>query len=217
MQRARPSRRQQPTQSRRPGRPAGRTSGDGVIANRDTLLGAAERLIRKRGPDVSLDAIATEAGVTKPILYRGVGDRDALVNALAVRLSARMTEAVTQLVERATQPRDALYRLVAGYLGQAASERHLYLYITAGGASEDRVRQSLLLADGTAQQFAARIAAYRTARGADASVATVWAYGLIGALHFVALWWLRDEAITIDAVTEQITALLWSGVGGSVS
>ncbi len=217
MQRPKPSRRQRRPEPRRPGRPAGRTSGDGVIADRDTLLSAAERLIRKRGPGVSLDAIASEAGVTKPILYRGVGDRDALVNALAMRLSSRMTEAVTRLVERATGPRDALHRLVSGYLAEAARERHLYLYITAGGASEERVRQSLLLADATAQQFSARIAAYRSARGADASVATVWAYGLIGALHFVTLWWLRDEAITIDAVTEQITALLWSGVGGDMS
>jgi hypothetical protein len=44
-------------------------------------------------------------------------------------------------------------------------------------------------------------------------VATVWAYGLVGALHFVTLWWLRDEAVDRDEVTAHITELLWSGVG----
>lgn len=195
------------------GRPAGRTANDGVIADREALLAAAERLIRAQGPGVSLDAIATAAGVTKPILYRGVGDRDALVHALAERLAARMADGVARLVEQAPAPRDALRRLVGGYLGHAADDRHLYLYVTAGGTGEDRVRKSLILADGTAQQFAGRIAAYRSALGADASVAAVWAYGLVGALHFVTLWWLRDAQLGIDTVTDQVTELLWSGLG----
>jgi AcrR family transcriptional regulator len=196
---------------RRPGRPAGRTSEEGVIADRETLLAAAERLIRRRGPDVSLEAIAVEAGVTKPILYRGVGDRDALVHALALRLSVRMAEHARRIVAQATGPRDALRRLVESYLARAASERQLYLYVTAGGPSEDRVRRSLLLADGAAREFAAGIATYRTARGADPAVATVWSYGLVGALHFVTLWWLRDAVLDIGVVTDQITDLLWSG------
>ena len=207
-----PAQRTRTAPPRGPGRPAGRRATDGVIADRETLLAAAERLIRAQGPGVSLDAIATAAGVTKPILYRGVGDRDALLNALAVRLATRMAEGVAALVAHAPTPRDALRRLVGGYLAHAADERHLYLYVTAGGPGADRARQSLILADGTAQQFAARIAAYRTAQGVDASVATVWAYGLVGALHFATLWWLREPDIDVEVVTDQITALLWSGL-----
>lgn len=207
-----PAQRTRTAPPRGPGRPAGRRATDGVIADRETLLAAAERLIRAQGPGVSLDAIATAAGVTKPILYRGVGDRDALLNALAVRLATRMAEGVAALVAHAPTPRDALRRLVGGYLAHAADERHLYLYVTAGGPGADRARQSLILADGTAQQFAARIAAYRTAQGMDASVATVWAYGLVGALHFATMWWLREPDIDVDVVTDQITALLWSGL-----
>ncbi len=195
------------------GRPAGRTSADGVIANRDTLLDAAEQLIRQNGPTVSLQSIAIAAGVTKPTLYREVGDRDALVNALAERLSARMAEAVTQLVAKASAPREGLRNLVAGYLELAARERHVYLFVTAGVTSDDRVQQSLLLADGAAGQFAGPIAAYRGAHGADPAVATVWSYGLVGALHFVTLWWLRDQPAQLDVVIEQVTMLLWSGMG----
>jgi AcrR family transcriptional regulator len=198
---------------RKRGRPAGRSSNDGVIADRETLLASAERLIRKRGPGVSLDAIAIEAGVTKPILYRGVGDRDALVQALALRLTARMADAMTQLAADAAGPRAALRRLVGGYFERAAAERHLYLYVTAGGTSEDRVRQSLLLADDAAHRFEPGIAAYRAAGGADPAVAAVWAYAFVGALHFVTLWWLRDEALPLDAVAEQTTELLWEGLG----
>jgi AcrR family transcriptional regulator len=176
------------------------------------LLEAAEKLIRKKGPTVSLQAIAIEAGVTKPTLYREVGDRDALVNALAERLATRMAEATTRLVAQASSPREGLRNLIAGYLDLAARDRHLYLYVTAGGTGDDSVQQSLLLADGAASQFADPIAAYRVAHDADPAIATVWSYGLLGAMHFVTLWWLRDQATDIDVVVDQITSLLWSGM-----
>ena len=195
------------------GRPAGRGTADGVLVDRGTLLAAAEKLIREKGPNVSLQAIAIEAGVTKPTLYREVGDRDALVNALAERLAARMADAVTRLVATASAPREGLRNLVAGYLDLAASDRHLYLFVTAGGTGDDRVQQSLLLADGAASQFAEPIAAYRVAHDADPAVAVVWSYGLVGALHYVTLWWLRDQATDIDVLIDQITSLLWSGMG----
>jgi len=194
------------------GRPPGRTAADGVIADRNRLLAAAEKLITQHGPEVSLQAIATEAGVTKPTLYRELGDKNALVVALAERLSARMAQSVTALVATATTPRDGLSRLAGGYLDLAARERNIYLFVTGGSTSEDRVLQALRLADGAVDQFRAPIAGYRRARGADETVATVWSYGLLGALHFVTLWWLRDQAVDRELVTEQITALLWSGM-----
>jgi AcrR family transcriptional regulator len=198
---------------RRPGRPAGRTAADGVIAGREVLLAAAEKLIRDQGPSTSLEAIATEAGVTKPTLYREVGDKDALVNALAARLAVRMADSIQGLVVKATSPHEGLRNLVAGYLEIAARDRHLYLFVTAGGTRDDRVQQSLLLADGAASQFAEPIAAYRVAHGADPAVATVWSYGFLGALHFATLWWLRDQATDVDLVIDQVTSLLWSGMG----
>lgn len=199
---------------RGPGRPAGRSAHDGVLADRDALLDAAERVIRADGPAVTLEAVAAAAGVTKPILYRGVGDKDALVQALAERLVVRIRAQVAALVAAAEGPRDGLARLVAGHLELAGSDRHLYLYVTAGGSRDDRVQQALLLADQSAAGFADGIAAYRSAQGADPAVADAWSYALIGALHFVTLWWLRDGSVPADVAAAQLTELLWSGLRG---
>jgi len=196
---------------RRPGRPAGRKASDGVIADRDALLAAAERAIREQGPAVSLDAIAAAAGVTKPILYRGVGGRDALIQALSQRLTARMGQRAAKLAVGASGPEDALQRLVRAYLSQADRERNLYLYVTAAVAGDDPMRQSLALADTTANGFAESIAAYRSQRGADPAVAKVWAYGLVGALHYVTMWWLRDRAVGLERAIRHLTTMLWSG------
>ncbi len=201
-----------PKAARSPGRPPGRTLRDGVLADRETLLSAAEQLIRKKGTGVSLEAIATEAGVTKPILYRGVGDRHALVYALAERLAQRMAGDVERKVAAASSTEDALRRLVSGYLEHAKAERNLYLYVTAGVTGDGQLEQSLLLADRTAGQFAEGIASFRSARGADPSVAAVWSFGLVGALHYVTLWWLREATVDQAVVTDQLTALLWTGM-----
>jgi AcrR family transcriptional regulator len=185
-----------------------------VIADRETLLAAAERVIREQGPGVSLDAVAAAAGVTKPTLYRGVGDRDALVRALAERLATRTAEKLARTVAGAATPREALRRLVRGYLQHASADRHVYLFVTAGGVAEDRVQQSLLLADRAAAQFTDAIAAFRGAAGADPAVATVWSYSLVGALHFVTLWWLRDQPEDLEATSDHLADLLWAGFAG---
>jgi len=198
-------------QLRRPGRPAGRTLADGVIADRETLLAAAERLITKEGPAVSLDAIALEAGVTKPILYRGVGDRDSLVNALAERLNDRMASRTSQEVGRAQSPHDAIHRLVRGYLHHAHQERNIYLYVSGGSSAEDRIGDLLRLADMSTRQFADGIAAYRSARGKSTQVATTWSYGLLGALHYVTLRFLRQDNSDVDVVAHELTQMLWTG------
>jgi AcrR family transcriptional regulator len=46
------------------------------------LLQAAQRAIHRDGPQISMDEIAAEAGITKPIFYRHFGDRRGLARAL---------------------------------------------------------------------------------------------------------------------------------------
>ncbi|BFO19525.1 hypothetical protein SHKM778_59130 [Streptomyces sp. KM77-8] len=43
---------------------------------RRELLEAADRVVLRDGPGASMNAIAAEAGITKPILYRHFGDKE---------------------------------------------------------------------------------------------------------------------------------------------
>ena len=52
---------------------------------RRELLEAADRVVLRDGPGASMNAIAAEAGITKPILYRHFGDKGGLYAALAKR------------------------------------------------------------------------------------------------------------------------------------
>lgn len=160
-----------------------------------------------------MEAIAAEAAVTKPTLYREIGDKDALVEALAERLVDRIIAAVGAGVAGQAGAQAQLRGFVSAYLDVVERDRALYLYVTAGGTSDDRLRQALHLADRSAAPIAEQLAAQRVADGADPSVAVVWSYGLIGMLHFVTLWWMRDGEVDRDRLTDQVTELMWSGLG----
>jgi AcrR family transcriptional regulator len=76
--------------------------------NRDRLLDAAVRAFSQDGPDVTLDAIAKEAGVGIGTLYRHFPTREALVEATYRNELARLCDAVPDLLR--TMPPDEAAR-----------------------------------------------------------------------------------------------------------
>ncbi len=185
-----------------------------MIADRSQLLSAAEETIRANGPDVTMEAIAAASTVTKPILYRAIGDRDAVVAALAERFVDRINAAGAAAMAGARTQRDGLRRMVTTYVEIVEAERNVFLFVTAGGSGNDRLAQALRLADRSASLIAAELKTHRAAAGLDPAVADTWAYGMIGAMQYVTLWWLRDPQLRSHELAEQLTTLLWSGLGG---
>ncbi|GAA1301873.1 TetR family transcriptional regulator [Planotetraspora silvatica] len=67
--------------------------------NRDRLLEVAVRAFSQDGPDVTLEAIAKEAGVGIGTLYRHFPTREALVEAAYRNELARLCDAASELLE----------------------------------------------------------------------------------------------------------------------
>ena len=61
---------------------------------RGELLDVADEVMQRDGPHVSMDDIASEAGITKPVLYRHFGDKDGLFQALTERYVAELKVAL---------------------------------------------------------------------------------------------------------------------------
>ncbi|GAA0407551.1 TetR/AcrR family transcriptional regulator [Microbispora corallina] len=73
--------------------------------NRDRLLESAVRAFSQEGPDVTLDAIAKDAGVGIGTLYRHFPTREALVEAAYRNELDRLCDAVPGLLEAAPPDR----------------------------------------------------------------------------------------------------------------
>lgn len=183
------------------------------MVDREKLLDAAEAVIRRDGSGASLEAVAAEAGVTKPIVYARIGSRAALSDALASRLSERLIAAGRREVGRRRFGRDALATFFRTTLETISEHRELFLYVTRG-SSDDTAERTLYLAGRSAEPLSELLGWWRRHRGRDDAVAMPWAYSIIGMLNLTALWWIEESDLPLDVLAEQLADLAWSGVDG---
>ncbi|MFT4657504.1 MAG: AcrR family transcriptional regulator [Candidatus Aldehydirespiratoraceae bacterium] len=200
-----------PTVQRRgPGRP----KGGAAVASRDQLLAAAQRAVEAIGPGVTMDDIADEANVSKPILYRLVGDRNTVVDALSDVLVDRISGFIAGTAGFTGEPRVDFVALVRAYFTAVRSDRNLYLFVNSIGQRPEPLRRRV---ERSGQQLVALFAAGRTPSSAGSATAPqTWGYSVIGALQTVTLMWIDDAAADLDAIADDVAHLLWPGVASAL-
>src|SRR5262245_32768795 len=105
---------------------------------RSALLDAADRVIRREGPEASMAAIAAEAGITKPILYRHFGDKSGLYQALAERHTRSVINVLRPELARPGMGLPARARAtVNAYLDAIAADHNLYRFLFHRASAED--------------------------------------------------------------------------------
>ncbi len=115
--------------------------------NRDKLLDVAVRAFSQEGPDVTLDAIAKEAGVGIGTLYRHFPTREALVEAAYRSELARLCDAVPGLLAGAP-PDEAMRRWMDRFVDYLTTKRGmadaLRAVIASGGNPYAQSRELLV-------------------------------------------------------------------------
>jgi AcrR family transcriptional regulator len=115
--------------------------------NRDRLLDVAVRAFSQDGPDVTLDAIARDAGVGIGTLYRHFPTREALIEAAYRNELARLCDAVPDLL-RAMPPEQATRAWMDRYIDYMTTKRGmadaLRAVIASGGNPYAQSRDRLL-------------------------------------------------------------------------
>lgn len=200
------------SQKTAPRRAPGRPRGGGLDLTADDLLDAAEKLIASNGPDVTMADLAAASEITKPSLYRIIGDRRALVSALARRFGDRVNDAVA--VDLGSDP-DAptpFHTILRAYLRTVEERRELFLFISTDPMGDDRIDNALDIAGVSAEPLALTL---RRA-GASPSDARAWAFAIVGAAQFATFRWLRDGDRSATEAADQLGDLLWSGIDAAV-
>jgi AcrR family transcriptional regulator len=94
-------------------------------ARREQLLDATKALVAEAGfHAVSIEAVARQAGITRPIVYRHFDDLPALLEALVERETVRALGQLRQFVPRELggDPREDLLASLSGYLQAVESD-----------------------------------------------------------------------------------------------
>ncbi len=176
---------------------------------RQELLDAALRVIRRTGPPVAMDAIATEAGITRPVLYRYFGDVGGIYQAVADHFTTALFDHVRAAgIDHPSG--DAVIRAqIDAYLAFIERERNLYRFLTRQFPAERDDGQAAVA--GFVAMIGDIVAGFLHRGGLPALAADVAGRSFVGAIQTTGDWWLDQPGITRAQVADQLTAVLWRG------
>lgn len=98
-------------------------------SRRRELLEAADRVVLRDGPKASMNAIAAEAGITKPILYRHFGDKGGLYRALAQRHTDALLAALRAALDAPAERRERVESTLETYLVAIEARPQVYRFL----------------------------------------------------------------------------------------
>jgi AcrR family transcriptional regulator len=181
---------------------------------RQRLLEAATNVVRREGPAVSMDEIAHEAGVTKPIIYRAFGDREGLTKALADRFADELAASLQKAINEATTDRDRVSGAIGAYLAFIEREPSIVRFLIH--RSLESVESTGVAMSGfvnrVGQQITQAIGEAMRTRGLDSGAAEPWGYAIVGAVHLAGDWWLERKTMTREGLVDYLTALVYDGM-----
>ncbi len=151
-----------------------------------------------------MEAIAAEASVTKPIVYRTLGDKEAVSEAVAEYLSLEVEKATVVLLDQSDDPRTAFYAAVHAYFTTLAADKELFLFVEHGWASPDG-KQLVRMIERAAMPLVERFAINNPHDTHGPNAPTTWAYAVTGALRTVAMMWVREPYCSVEDLASQIT------------
>ncbi|WP_418955768.1 TetR family transcriptional regulator [Streptomyces tritici] len=183
---------------------------------RRELLEAADRVVLRDGPKASMNAIAAEAGITKPILYRHFGDKGGLYRALAKRHTDGLLSALRAALDAPSDRRRRVEATLDTYLASIEAMPQVYRFLmhpaeesqqTEQGFDVGRHSAPLLrrMGEELGQVIAERI---DLGPGGDA-LARVWGHGIVGMMHAAGDWWLGERPCSRAELVSCLADLLW--------
>jgi AcrR family transcriptional regulator len=183
---------------------------------REELLDAAERAIRRSGPQASMDQLASEAGITKPILYSHFGDRAGLAEALAERTSDMLITTLAESLDRGEQrrPKEVVRSALDAFCSFIEAEPSIYRFLVRSALDAPNPMSSRLVTS-IADNIAKLLGTGFRAAHVDSDLAEPWGLAIVGMGFVGAEWWLDSQTMTKGELVDYLTQLVWGGLAGT--
>jgi AcrR family transcriptional regulator len=182
------------------------------------MLDVAERAFAERGyQGVSMDDIAEQVGVTKPMLYEYFGSKEGLLLACMARSRAELYDRTRAAMDGAADPKDMLWRGLVAYFEFVDAHAQAYAVL----AQEPKVLPAATVEalETTRRQQADLISPLLNAFAPGVPAATVEAYAemIIGACERLGLWRLRHPEVTAEGAARHMMNFSWYGLAQTVA
>ena len=183
---------------------------------RRAFVDAALRVLDADGPDLLIDAVAAEAGVSKPVLYRYFSDKAELIAALADLGSDFLLARLLPAINANVPVHDRVAGAVGAYFAVVDEHPNLYWLVARrdfeqAGDGQPPVHPGR---EAIATTLTAVIGDYLRLFGLDSGAAEPWAYGVTGLVQSTGEWWLQRRSMSRSHVVAYVTQLIWAALTG---
>jgi AcrR family transcriptional regulator len=179
---------------------------------RQQLLDIGRRLFAERGFEgTSIEEIAAQAGVSKPVVYEHFGGKEGLYAVVVDREVERLTTITLPLLEgKQSRPKfEAAAVTLLRYIEDNADGFRILVRDSSPGATTGTY--GTLLSD-IAGQVEYIMADFLKSRGRDPKLAPMYSQMLVGMVAFTGQWWLDARKPKLEQVATNLIDLAWNGL-----
>ncbi len=177
------------------------------------LLTVARRTFAANGfHATSMNEIAEDAGVTKPVLYQHFDSKRDLFSEVLSDIGRRLDAAVFNETTRTGSPFEQVKAGFSGYLDFIESDRDGFSIIVSGSTREDPEFAARALS--FEAKMAATVSTLIAISGLDDDDRLALAYGVVGLVEGMVRFWVSNEDTTLsrDELLTHMTNLAWLGL-----
>jgi AcrR family transcriptional regulator len=179
---------------------------------REQLLNISRRLFAERGLDgTSIEEIAAQAGVSKPVVYEHFGGKEGLYAVVVDREVDRFLTMATELLGgEDTMEKFELAAVALLHYIEDNSDGFRILVRDSNPASGSGTFASLMT--DIASQVEYLLADVLKDRGYDPKLAPVYSQMLVGMVAFAGQWWLDVRKPKLEEMAAHLVNLAWNGL-----
>jgi AcrR family transcriptional regulator len=182
---------------------------------REQLLDIGRRLFAERGLDgTSIEEIAAQAGVSKPVVYEHFGGKEGLYAVVVDREMSALLDGITASLTRTTNNRYRLRieRVALALLSYVDERTDGFRILTRDSPVGITSGTYSTLLNEAVNQVSSILAADFSRRGLDPEMAPLYAQALVGSVSMTAQWWLDVREPKKEVVAAHLVNLCWNGL-----
>ncbi|MGH8904813.1 MAG: TetR/AcrR family transcriptional regulator [Egibacteraceae bacterium] len=180
---------------------------------RTQLVEVAKRVFAEHGYDgASVEEIASQAKVSKPIVYEHFGGKEGLYAVVVDRETARLLEMITSRLGPGLGGWEQIHSSAMAFLDYIEADpdgfriliRDSPTGVSSGGMAG-------LLSD-VAAKAEEVLTGFFAESGIDLAAAPLYAHAMVGMVVYVGAWWSEERELPKEVVAAHLTALTYMGL-----
>jgi AcrR family transcriptional regulator len=183
------------------------------LERREQLLGIGRKLFAERGFEgTSIEEIASQAGVSKPVVYEHFGGKEGLYAVVVDREVERLLTTVTGLLIEADHSREKFEAGMVALLRYIETNADGFRILVRDSPPTSGSGTFGTLLSDIASQVDDIMAEFLKSRGRDPKLAPMYSQMMVGMVASTGQWWLDARKPKLEIVASNLIDVAWSGL-----